>query len=58
MFTYTITMNLLSEDSKGEMTEEVVVGPVPKPQVTLSKKDYGKVRCIYICISILYFRSM
>ncbi|ROT60752.1 hypothetical protein C7M84_021676 [Penaeus vannamei] len=30
------------KDSKGEMTEEVVVGPVPKPQVTLSKKDYGK----------------
>nr|XP_027233486.1 NKAP family protein CG6066-like [Penaeus vannamei] len=31
-----------SEGQQREMTEEVVVGPVPKPQVTLSKKDYGK----------------
>lgn len=30
------------KDSDGNMVEEVVVGPVPKPQVTLSKKDYGK----------------
>lgn len=29
------------KDSDGEMIEEVV-GPLPKPQVTLSKKDYGK----------------
>lgn len=36
----------LAGDSNGEMIEEVVVGPVPKPQVTLSKKDYGKVRAI------------
>ncbi|KAK3883252.1 hypothetical protein Pcinc_012425 [Petrolisthes cinctipes] len=26
----------------GELEESDVVGPVPKPQVTLSKKDYGK----------------
>ena len=32
-----------SEDSDGNIVEEVVVGPVPKQQVTLSKKDYGKV---------------
>lgn len=30
------------KDSDGNIVEEVVVGPVPKPQVTLSKKDYGK----------------
>ncbi|XP_071523255.1 uncharacterized protein [Panulirus ornatus] len=30
------------KDSSGEMVEEVGVGPIPKPQVTLSKKDYGK----------------
>lgn len=29
-------------DSNGDIIEEDVVGPVPKPQVTLSKKDYGK----------------
>ncbi|KAK7078656.1 hypothetical protein SK128_024648 [Halocaridina rubra] len=30
------------KDSNGDIIEEVVVGPVPKPQVTLTKKDYGK----------------
>ncbi|MPC26730.1 UPF0396 protein [Portunus trituberculatus] len=30
------------KDSDGNIVEEVVVGPIPKPQVTLSKKDYGK----------------
>ncbi|KAG0708503.1 NKAP family protein [Chionoecetes opilio] len=30
-----------SQDSDGNMIEEVM-GPVPKQQVTLSKKDYGK----------------
>lgn len=46
-----------SEDSDGNMVEEVVVGPVPKPQVTLSKKDYGKVRSIpwhLLCYSFLW----
>lgn len=30
------------KDGNGDIIEEVVVGPVPKPQVTLTKKDYGK----------------
>lgn len=30
------------KDSNGDIIEEDVVGPLPKPQVTLTKKDYGK----------------
>ena len=38
---------IFSEGSNGEIIEEIV-GPIPKPQVTLTKKDYGKVSMVQI----------
>ena len=32
-----------AEGENGEMVEEEVIGPMPKQQVTLSRKEYGKV---------------
>ena len=40
---WSIILFAFPEGENGEMVEEEVIGPMPKQQVTLSRKDYGKV---------------